>query len=183
MKCAIHVLYNKNDLCNIEHNYKILSKTINHHFLITFIRDFSTTCKFDQTFCKESKFDTSIDQTLQFFKVLADILNYLNIKKFKNTFIISSNLKLHEYKSIPLTSLLECVRSIEESDFVIFIKNGEITDKLVLARIGYLISNLEYFDCDIESFKKRTNNRDCKFYRELFLSSPYKHSRNLEDYI
>lgn len=183
MKCVIYVLENKNDLSNIENNYNILSKTIKNHFLISFTKDFSTSCKFDQIFCKESKFDKSIDQTLNFFKVLSDILKYLKIKKFKNTIIVSSKLKLHEHKSIPLVSLFECVRSIEESDFVIFNKNGEITDKLVLARIGYLLSNLEYFDCDIESFKKRTNNRECKFYRELFLNSPYMHSRNLEDYV
>lgn len=183
MKCCIYVLYNKSDIPNIEHNYKILSKTINHHFLITFTKDFSTSCKFDQTFCKECKFDKSTDQTLHFFKVLSDILRYLKIKKFKNVIIVSSKLKLHEHKSSPLTSLLECVRSIEESDFVVFNKNGEITDKLVLARIGYLLSNLEYFDCDVESFKLKTNNKDSKFYRELFLNSPYMHSRNLEDYV
>jgi len=183
MKCAIYVLYNKSDIPNIEHNYKILSKTINHHFLISFTKEFKNECKFDQIFCKDVKADKKVDQTLHFFKILSDILRYLKIKKFKNTVIVSSTLKLHEHKSVPLVSLLECVRSIEESDFIVFNKNGEITDKLVLARIGYLLSNLEYFDCDIESFKKRTNNQECKFYRQLFLNSPHMHSRNLEDYV
>lgn len=183
MKCAIHVLYDTNDVKNIEENYRILSKTIENHFLISFVDDFNFSFKFTQIFCKPSTFGDETYRILNFFKTLSNILKYLNLKKFRNVIIVSGKLKLNEHKTNALSSLLDSIQSIEDVDFVLFKNKNRITDELILTRIWFLLTNLEYFDCDIEEFKKRTNYKDETFYIELFLNSPFTHIRNLEDYV
>lgn len=183
MKCAIYVLYDQNEIQNIEENYKILSKTIDHHILISFINEFNFSFKFTQVFCKPEIFIDETDRVLKFFKILSNILKYLNIKRYNNAVIVSGKLKLNEFKTNSITCLLDSIQSIEDVDFVLFKENGVVTDSLILCRIWFLMTNLEYYDCNIEDFKRKTNYRDHKFYIDLFLTSPFIHTRNLEDYI
>lgn len=183
MKCAIYVLYDSNEIQNIEENYRILSKTIDNHILISFINDFNFSFKFTQIFCKPDVFINETDRALKFFKTLSNVLKYLNIKRYNNAVIVSGKLKLNEFKTNSITCLLDSIQSIEDVDFVLFKENGIITDNLILCRIWFLLTNLEYYDCDVEDFKKKTNYKDDKFYIELFLNSPFTHIRNLNDYI
>lgn len=183
MKCAIYVLYDSNEIQNIEENYRILSKTIDNHILISFINDFNFSFKFTQIFCKPDVFINETDRALKFFKTLSNVLKYLNIKRYNNAVIVSGKLKLNEFKTNSITCLLDSIQSIEDVDFVLFKENGIVTDNLILCRIWFLLTNLEYYDCDVEDFKKKTNYKDDKFYIELFLNSPFTHIRNLNDYI
>ena len=182
MKCAIYVLYNTEDIKNIEDNYKILSKTIDSHFLISFIEEFNFSFKFTQIFCKPTSFRDDTDRVLNFFKILSNIFKYLNIKRYRNAIIVSGSLKLNPYKTNALSGLLDSIQDIEDVDLVIFNKSGKLTNDLILCRVWFLLMNLEYYNCGVEEFRKKTENKNPPFYLELFLNSPYMHSRNLEDY-
>lgn len=170
MICAIHTLGAEPVDNNLENNFHILKDIVKENYLFSKTENFCNNCKFENVFITKNKSENNLINFLEDKKILHNVFNYLNHRKFKVGILIPSYIKLNINKKNIILKYLEEVKNPCNDDFIYFENNEKkINYEVLIFRIDRLCVNTCYFDCNPNEFISRTQIKtNLQFWELLY---------------
>lgn len=178
MTCAVYILLHTSDINNIKHNYKLISKHVDKHFLISFVDYTPTDMIFEQIFIKLIETNNELLFGLTILKNINNTCKFLYCKNYKKVVITTSSIVLNETTS---TNLMLMISSLSDDNISFYDESNKLSEHIHIAKIYPLLSNFSYYDCSESDLIDRVKSFEKNFYYQIFWDA--KNKQLLTNYV